>query len=245
MSLSTMIKTICLSEPHGEYLICIQDNQISIGDRKSVIYRLENVVKMHNRKYDVLVAAVCLLDKYLSIGRIANLRTSIDAIAGACLFCVSEVMTPLTIYQVGEFLNASISNIRHFIDLIKSTLEIKMGNPCVLAIGLLDTVTFLISTTKEQLLDRFYRGYWVLQSSYLYTDQCTRLMVFLVLEYYLKRTYLYQITGYHEYEVESAEDEIDKHVLDVIARLLGLDRCKSTWVLSREIRDYLMSSSLK
>ena len=231
VKLKSQLKVCCLYEADSEYIVRVQDGQITEVDRASMIKWMVYVGLHENQDYEISLVATAIFDRFLSNVKIHDLQPKLKVIASACLLIASkarsiEPYTPDILLQYGLNMRNSSSSYST-IDLCSWEEDIRRTNSDVngvfaidLAHSLLNNITLpheikltIIKNVKEEMTH--------VSLIYDYLSSCVKVLTMCCLE----NAYHFHIVVrpyFEEGGKEMFEEEKFDNFTKPIARLLNI-----------------------
>ena len=232
VKLKSQLKVCCLYEADCEYIVRVQDGQITEVDRATIIKWMIYVGYHVNQNSEISLVATAIFDRFLSNAKIHDLQPKLKVIAGACLLIASkarsiEPYTPDILLEYGLNMRNSPTSYST-IDLCSWEENIRRTHRDVngvfaidLARSLLNNITLphaiklsIIKEVKEEMIH--------VSLNYVYLSSCVKVLTMCCLEnayhfYTMVRPY------FEEGDKEMFEEEKFDNFTKPIARLLNIN----------------------
>lgn len=186
--LSSLLKRVCLYEPHEEYLCIIQDNQLNLGGRRVAILSMASVIEDKRIDYEILILAINIFDRFLSKIKVDNLVDNVKVVGFACIKLADEVRSfdKLDSFELIQNELFTIDCLDSWLDIIKDRLYDDINGVIAsdIAASILKSEVFEETSSIEisLIMKEFKLLYCVIISHYKYLNICTREVTYSVLK---------------------------------------------------------------
>ena len=243
VELKSQLKVCCLYEADCEYILRVQDGQIT-EVRRAVIIKWMIYVGYHdNQDPEISLVATAIFDRFLSNAKIDDLQTKLKVIAGACLLIASkarsiEPYTPDTLLQYGVNDNSpnrnSTTDLCSWEETIRSTHSDVNGVFAIdLARSVLNNIT-LPDAIKVDIFKEVKEEITCVSLNYVYLSSCVKVLTMCCLQnayhfHTVVRPYV------EEGDKEMFEEEKFDNFTKPIARLLNIEFDQEYYLLYQDI----------
>ena len=229
VKLKSQLKVCCLYEADCEYIVRVQDGQITEVDRATIIKWMIYVGNHVNQNSEISLVAAAIFDRFLSNAKIPDLQPKLKVIAGACLLIASkarsiEPYTPDILLEYGLNMRNSPSSYST-IDLCSWEENIRRTHRDVngvfaidLARSLLNNITLpraiklaIIKEVKQEMIH--------VSLNYVYLSSCVKVLTMCCLE----NAYHFHTVDFDEGDEETFKEEKFDNFTKPIARLLNIN----------------------